>query len=233
MDNAMLAMISYDANGKIVRVSRNGYISNEGVTANRNQEYSLLKSKYDYFATEAQELPVAISQIKKEPVFYAKEDMLAAFPNMNTISLTFAGITYTVNPYYRIFLPNYDMRCKDVFETFDYSLYTGRKIRVRETQEYQFGDYDIATGHAAANFPGLPDEKAYVYERLLAATGIPFTRTTTQYTYNSNAHLQPSVIKTTDSRGISCYPEQSIPEITNWLPLLPLQKWYRLILKMQ
>ncbi|GEP97523.1 hypothetical protein [Chitinophaga cymbidii] len=197
-DDALLAKIFYDSSGKIVYIERYSYLTNQDLDS-RDEDLNLVS--YDYFQPYTSAVYSELTQTSKEPVFYEANSLALQFPDVNSYHLSFGDYNFWLNPYSRIFLPNYAPRCKTFFSTFDYTIPFKQVLLLKEKQEFYFGDYDTAIAYASSNVPGLPDEKAYLFERLLAAPNIPVNKTETKFSYENPAHLMPTKIQSINSKG--------------------------------
>jgi hypothetical protein len=202
IDPALFATIDYDKDGNIKKVRRNSYAYPEIFLGDRMDELYILHSKFNYFTTiNSRVATSSIPQIKKEPFVYDEEALLEMYPDKITSKTTFDGITYGLNPYWAVYMPNYHTRTVHTPQTISYNINTGNALLLSSTEEYLFGDYDKSVGYASSNFPSLPDEKAYLFERLLNANGIAFIKTSTSYEYGNLAHRHPTRIIKKDSKG--------------------------------
>lgn len=203
LDNLMIARISYNSSGRIVSVERNKYTTNNTYVSDRSTEYTKLGTKYNYLVGGITTHAISNGlQLKSDPVNYDYDELNYYYPDQNQIGTMFNSYYYGINPYQRMFLPNWAPRCNSSGSPIYYQLTTGTVVLPEETTNYMFNtDYDMGVAYASSNFSLLPDEKAYLYERLINAPGIPYTSTKTVYSYNGQNHLNPTDVRVTKSNG--------------------------------
>ncbi|TCC97704.1 hypothetical protein [Pedobacter hiemivivus] len=182
----LTAKIDYDAAGKIVGIKKNTYGVNTPFS-----EYGW--PTMGTFGSSIKSLP----QLKKSIISYDEENLKQIYQNTEVAQINFEGSLYSINPYFRQYIPNYEPRVHSSERPIKYQLTTGylSLLKEEETNIYN-SDYNIPLGTSNS-----PVEKPDLYTWLLNSSGIKPVQSIITYNYGNPAHLNPTEIRTTSSNG--------------------------------
>ncbi len=189
LDRALLAKIYYNANGKIVQIDRKKYAYPLQYLGNRTNEYTQLQSGFPYFEDAGGIVPATFKQIKKEPVHFNDSALLESYPDrwgLPQYTIRFGTVTSSINPYYSFYAPNYPIREMHQQLATIYDILLESALLQKEEETLTFADYDLNAFNSVANPTLLPNERPYLFDRLLRYGPAKRLSSLTAYTYGAN-----------------------------------------------
>ncbi|TJZ60054.1 hypothetical protein FAZ15_14310 [Sphingobacterium olei] len=201
LDRALLAKIYYNADGKIVQIDRTKYAYPTSLIKKRLPEFDKLKTAYPYFIDAGAVQPELWRQIKKEPVHFNQQELLKSYPNAvdPRYSVSVGSYSFSVNPYNSYYYGQWSRRENHQQLALIYNMLLESALQPAEQETLMFTDYDLAAFNSSANTSTLPNEKPYVYDRLMRYAPARRITTATVFTYNGPKSLYPTSIRTVDS----------------------------------